>query len=57
MAKSSTDLFAKNIYNLLAYLAKDGKIELDLNDPIVKSSLTTIDKKIVHAGAREAGLS
>lgn len=57
MPKSSTDLFAKNIYNLLAYLAKDGKIELDLNDPIVKSSLTTVDKKIVHAGAREAGLS
>lgn len=57
MPKSSTDMFAKNIYNLLAYLAKDGKIELDLQDPIVKSSLTTIDKKIVHAGAREAGLA
>lgn len=53
---SSTWMFANNIYNLLAYLAKDGKIELDMNDPIVKSSLTTKDKKIVHAGARKAGL-
>ena len=49
-------MFANNIFNLLAYLAKDGKIELDMNDPIVKSSLTTKDKKIVHAGANEAGL-
>ncbi len=53
---SSTWMFANNIYNLLAYLARDGKIELDMNDPIVASSLTTKDKKIVHAGAREAGL-
>ncbi len=57
MPKSSTDMFAKNIYNLLAYLSKEGKIELDMNDPIVKSSLTTIGGKIVHAGANEAGLS
>lgn len=57
MPTSSTWMFANNIYNLLSFLAKDGKIELDMNDPIVKSSLTTIDKKIVHAGAKEAGLS
>lgn len=56
MPTSSTWMFANNIYNLLAYLAKDGKIELDRNDPIVASSLTTIGKKIVHAGANEAGL-
>lgn len=56
MPTSSTWMFANNIYNLLAYLAKDGKIVLDTSDPIVKSSLTTIDKKIVHTGANEAGL-
>ena len=56
MPTSSTDMFAKNIYNLLAYLTKDGKIELDRNDDIVKSALTTINKEIVHAGAKEAGL-
>lgn len=53
---SSTWMFANNIYNLLAFLAKDGKIVLDRNDPIVASTLTTIDKQIVHAGAKEAGL-
>lgn len=56
MPTSSTWMFANNIYNLLAYLTKDGKIELDRNDPIVASSLTTINKEIVHAGAKEAGL-
>ncbi len=56
MPPSSTWMFANNIYNLLAYLSKDGKIVLDRNDPIVASSLTTINKEIVHAGAKEAGL-
>lgn len=56
MCNSSTWMFAQNIYNLLAYLSDNGKIKLDMDDPIVKSSLTTIDKKIVHAGANEAGL-
>lgn len=51
---SSTWMFAHNIYNLLEFLTKDGKIVLDMNDPIVASSLATKDKKIVHAGAREA---
>ena len=56
MPTSSTWMFANNIYNLLAYLARDGKIVLDRDDPIVASSLTTINKEIVHAGAKEAGL-
>lgn len=51
---SSTWMFANNIYNLLKYLTKDGKIALDRSDDIVKGILTTIDGEIVHAGAREA---
>lgn len=51
---SSTWMFANNIYNLLAFLANDGKIVLDRQDPIIASTLTTIDKQIVHAGAKEA---
>ena len=56
MPTASTWMFAQNIYNLLAYLSKDGKIVLDREDPIVASSLTTINKEIVHAGAKKAGL-
>ena len=51
---SSTWMFAHNIYNLTKFLTKNGKIELDFNDEIVKSILVTWDGEIVHAGAREA---
>ena len=51
---SSTWMFANNIYNLVKYLSKDGKIELDMNDEIVQGILTTIDGKLVHKGALEA---
>ena len=51
---SSTWMFAQNVYNLVNYLVKDGKIELDLSDDITKSILVTNHKEIVHVGAREA---
>lgn len=51
---SSTWMFSHNIYNLLAYLAKDGKISLDRNDEIVASILVCADGELVHAGAKEA---
>ena len=51
---SSTWMFANNIYNLLALLCVDGKINLDMSDPIIASILTTKDKQVVHAGALEA---
>lgn len=51
---SSTWMFAHNVYNLVKYLTKDGRIELDLSDEITRSILVTIDGKVVHAGALEA---
>jgi len=51
---SSTWMFAQNIYNLVKYLSRDAKIELDMNDEIVRGILTTIDGKLVHQGALEA---
>ena len=54
MPTSSTWMFANNVYQLLAFLAQDGKIVLDRTDPIIESTLSTIDKQIVHRGAREA---
>lgn len=51
---SSTYMFANNIYNLLNYLVRDGKVVLDFEDEIIKGILVTIDGKLVHAGAREA---
>lgn len=54
LATSSTWMFAQNVYNLVKFLTKDGKIELDMSDEIVKAILVTIDGKIVHIGALEA---
>lgn len=51
---SSTWMFSQNVYNLVKYLAKDAKIELDLNDVIVKDILVTYNQNIVHEGTREA---
>lgn len=51
---SATWMFSQNIYNLLKYLYKDGRIQLDRSDPIVEGILTTLDGQVVHQGAREA---
>lgn len=51
---SSTWMFSNNVYNLVKYLVKDGQIELDLNDEIVRSILVTRNGEIVHGGTREA---
>ncbi len=51
---SSTWMFAQNVQNLVNYLVKDGRIELDLNDEITRSILVTRNHEIVHEGTREA---
>jgi len=54
LPQSSTWMFANNSCNLVQYLMKDGRLNLDRSDEIVASILTTIDGEVVHAGAREA---
>lgn len=51
---SSTWMFAENVFNLVSYLLKDGEIDLNLNDDIIKSILVTRNREVVHMGAREA---
>ncbi|MGI6553610.1 MAG: NAD(P) transhydrogenase subunit alpha [Clostridia bacterium] len=51
---SSTWMFAHNVYNFVANLVQDGKVNLNLEDEIIASSLVTKDGKIVHSGALEA---
>ncbi|HAN87464.1 MAG: NAD(P) transhydrogenase subunit alpha [Bacillota bacterium] len=51
---ASTWMFANNIYHYTANLVKDGKINLDMNDEIIASSLVTRGGELVHAGALEA---
>ena len=54
LPNSSTWMFSQNIYNLVKYLTKDGKIELDMNDEICKKILVTRNYEIVHEGTLEA---
>ncbi len=51
---SSTWMFANNVYNLVKFLVKDGKVSMDMDDQIVRSILVTYDGKIVHEGTKEA---
>lgn len=54
LATSSTAMFSKNIYNLLTYLIREDKMNLDMSDEIVSSILVTKDGKILHEGTLEA---
>lgn len=54
LPESSTQMFSKNVYNLVSYLVKDNKMNLDESDEIVRGILTTKNGEIVHQGAREA---
>jgi len=47
----ATNMFAQNAWHFLSYLVREGKINKDPADEIVKPTLVTIDKKIVHHGA------
>lgn len=54
LPQSSTWMFSQNMYNLVAYLVKDGKLILDMEDEICRSILVTREGEIVHEGTREA---
>jgi NAD(P) transhydrogenase subunit alpha len=51
---SSTWMFANNLYNLVKYLVKDGKVVVDRSDEVIAKSLVCIDGELVHEGARKA---
>jgi NAD(P) transhydrogenase subunit alpha len=46
--------FAKNIANFVALIVNDKAIHLDVDDQIVKETVTTHDGQVVHARVREA---
>lgn len=51
---TSTWMFANNVYNLVDYLIKDNKLNLDLKDEITKSIIVTNKGKIVHKGTLDS---
>ncbi len=54
MPTSSTDMFSKNVLHFVNNIVDNGEIKLNLDDVIVRDTLTTRDGKVVHEGALES---
>jgi len=44
----SSDMYSKNILALIQHIGKEGKVDLKLDDEIVKGSLITHDGSVIH---------
>ncbi len=51
---SSTYMFAENTYNFLNHIIKNNKLNLNMNDEIISSTLVTHKGKLCHIGTIEA---
>ncbi len=49
----ASQMYAKNVTAFLLHLVKDGKIQLNLNDEIIRETLLTRDGEVVNARVRE----
>ncbi|MFB3827934.1 MAG: Re/Si-specific NAD(P)(+) transhydrogenase subunit alpha [Bryobacteraceae bacterium] len=49
----ASQLYARNVANFLKYLVKDGKLELNRQDEIVRETLVTFQGEVVHPRVRE----
>jgi NAD(P) transhydrogenase subunit alpha len=46
-------MYSKNLLGLITYISKDGKVELDLQNEIVKGSLITYKGAVVNQRVKE----
>jgi NAD(P) transhydrogenase subunit alpha len=46
-------MYAKNIATFLKYLVKEGRLNLDREDEIVRETLVTFEGEVVHPRVRE----
>jgi NAD(P) transhydrogenase subunit alpha len=49
----ASQMYAKNITAFLAYMVQDGKLQLNLADEIIQSTLVTLGGEVVHPRVRE----
>lgn len=49
----ASELYAKNLFNLLGLIIRDSALHMDLDDPIIKDSLITHAGNIVNTAVRE----
>jgi NAD(P) transhydrogenase subunit alpha len=53
MPVHASQMYAKNVHNLLALLLKDGRLAPDWNDDIVAGTCITRDGEVVHEATRQ----
>jgi NAD(P) transhydrogenase subunit alpha len=49
----ASQMYARNVSSFLLHLVKDGKLQLDPNDEIVRDTLLTRGGEVVNARVRE----
>lgn len=49
----ASEMFSRNVYTFLQQLVKDGQLQIDLNDEVVRDTLLTREKQIVNNRIRE----
>ncbi len=49
----SSEMYAKNLLSLITHIGKEGKVELNLDDEIVKGSLITHNKAVFNTRVKE----
>jgi NAD(P) transhydrogenase subunit alpha len=53
VAVHASEMYARNLYNLLVLLVKEGQLKLDFEDPVIRDSCLTHDGMIKHGPARQ----
>ncbi len=53
VATHASEVYSKNILNLLLHIGKQGNVELNLEDEITKGALITYNKEVVNARTKE----
>ena len=54
MPLDASTLYARNVLELVLLMVKRGRLDLDVDDEIVKGALLTHDGNIMHAPTAEA---
>jgi proton-translocating NAD(P)+ transhydrogenase subunit alpha len=49
----ASQLYARNVANLLLLMVKDGKLNIDLEDDVIKGSVVTHDGEVVNENAKK----
>ncbi len=49
----SSEMYSKNLLSLITHIGKEGKVELNLEDEIVKGSLITHNKEVINPRVKE----